>query len=59
MQVRDDTEREKEETARERRVGVGERLEEERKVEEKGICKIKRQGPIRWCWAGKARYRQE
>lgn len=41
------------------RLGEGRLEEKEANVEKKGICKIKRQGPIRWCWARKACYRQE
>lgn len=43
------------------RLGEGRdwRRKREEKVGKKGICKIKRQGPIRWCWARKVCYRQE
>lgn len=39
--------------------GRGEAGGEGSKVEKKGICKIKRQGPIRWCWARKACCKQK
>ena len=51
--------RERGESERMKGWGRGETRGERSKVEKKGICKIKRQGPIRWCWARKACYRQE
>lgn len=62
VQIRDDRgERERRTAGENGKLGEGTdcRRKRKEKVGKKGICKIKRQGPIRWCWARKVCYRQE